>query len=279
LRIEGENTMKVAILAGGFGTRLAEETDLVPKPMVQIGGNPILWHIMSHYGHFGFQDFYIALGYRGDVIKKYFLNYYTISSRNLRISLSDGAIDSHKSHEEEWVVNLIDTGLNTGTGGRIKRLEPWLNDGTFMATYGDGVCNVNLQKLLAFHKQHGKIATMTVVHPPARFGDPKLEDDLVVEFSEKPQIVDGWINGGFFIFEPQIFDYLDGDSASLERDALHTLARERQLAAYRHTDFCQCMDTLRDKRYLQRLWDANHAPWKVWAQPQPELNGRRFDDE
>lgn len=271
--------MKVAILAGGFGTRLAEETDLVPKPMVQIGENPILWHIMSHYGHFGFQDFYIALGYRGDVIKKYFLNYYTISSRNLRISLSDGAIDSHKSHEEEWVVNLIDTGLNTGTGGRIKRLEPWLNDGTFMATYGDGVCNVNLHKLLEFHKQHGKLATMTVVHPPARFGDPKLDGDLVVEFSEKPQILDGWINGGFFVFEPQVFDYLDGDNASLERDALEALAREGQLAAYRHTDFWQCMDTLRDKRYLQRLWDANRAPWKVWAQAQPEPNGRRFDGE
>ena len=255
--------MKVAILAGGLGTRLAEETDIKPKPMVEIGGRPILWHIMKHYAYYGFKEFYIALGYKGDIIKRYFLDYCTLSG-SMTIDLAKGTVDIHNKDCEDWIVHLIDTGIDTNTGGRIKRLEPWLSDGIFMVTYGDGVCDVDLQKLLRFHESHGRIATVTAVRPPARFGGLIFDGDLVADFTEKPQIGEGWINGGFLVFKPEVFDYLEGDKSSLEADALERLADDHQLAAYRHDLFWQCMDTLRDKRYLENLWQERKAPWVVW---------------
>jgi glucose-1-phosphate cytidylyltransferase len=255
--------MKVVILAGGFGTRLAEETDRIPKPMVEIGGRPILWHIMKHYAHYGFKEFFIALGYKGEVIKRYFLDYYLINS-NLTINLSNGDVQVHNKQGEDWIVHLVDTGLHTLTGGRVKRLEPWLKDETFMVTYGDGVSDIDLQDLLRFHRSHGKLATVTAVRPPARFGGLIFDGDLVAEFTEKPQIGEGWINGGFMVFEPGVFDYLEGDHTSLEADALERLAADRQLVAYRHDGFWQCMDTLRDVRLLESLWQSGKPPWKVW---------------
>ena len=255
--------MKVAILAGGLGTRLAEETDIKPKPMVEIGGRPVLWHIMKHYAYYGFKEFYIALGYKGDIIKRYFLDYCTLSG-SMTIDLAKGTVDIHNKDCEDWIVHLTDTGIDTNTGGRIKRLEPWLNDGTFMVTYGDGVCDIDLQKLLKFHESHGRIATVTAVRPPARFGGLVFDGDLVADFTEKPQIGEGWINGGFLVFKPEVFDYLKGDRSSLEADALERLADDHQLAAFRHDRFWQCMDTLRDKRYLENLWQERKAPWVVW---------------
>jgi glucose-1-phosphate cytidylyltransferase len=255
--------MKVVILAGGFGTRLAEETDRIPKPMVEIGGRPILWHIMKHYAHYGFKEFFIALGYKGEVIKRYFLDYYTLNG-SLTINLATGEVQEHNKECEDWIVHLIDTGLETLTGGRIKRLEPWLRDGTFMVTYGDGVSDVDLRDLLRFHQSHGRLATVTAVRPPARFGGLIFDGDLVVKFTEKPQIGEGWINGGFMVFEPGVFAYLEGDHTSLEADALERLAADGQLAAYRHEGFWQCMDTLRDVRLLESLWRSGKPPWKVW---------------
>jgi len=255
--------MKVVILAGGVGTRLAEETGVKPKPMAEVGGRPILWHIMKHYSCFGFSEFLIALGYRAEIIKRYFLDYYVLSG-NLTISLSNGTTKTHAAQAEDWVVHLMETGEKTNTGGRIKRLQPWLNDGTFMVTYGDGVSDIDLKKLLAFHRAQGRVATVTAVRPPARFGGIIYEGDLVADFTEKSQIGEGWINGGFLVFEPAIFDYLEGDHSSLEADALTRLASDRQLAAYRHDRFWQCMDTLRDKRLLESLWEEGRAPWKVW---------------
>jgi len=255
--------MKVVILAGGLGTRLAEETEIRPKPMVEIGGQPILWHIMKQYTYYGFNNFYLALGYKSDVIKRYFLDYYTLNG-NITIDFSNDELMMHDKKCENWVINLIDTGSETNTGGRIKRLEPWLADSTFMVTYGDGLCNVNLQKLVAFHRSQGKIATVTAVRPPARFGGIIFDGDMVGKFTEKPQIGEGWINGGFLVFEPKIFDYLEGDHSSLEAHALERLAEDRQLVAYKHDGFWQCMDTLRDKRLLEGLWKEGRASWKVW---------------
>lgn len=255
--------MKVVILAGGLGTRLAEETELKPKPMVEIGGYPILWHIMKHYAHYGFKEFYIALGYKGEIIKRFFLDYFSCSG-NITIDFSNGDVKTHTKDCEDWTVHLTDTGQETNTGGRIKRLEPWLKDDTFMVTYGDGVCNVDLKDLLRFHKSHGRTGTVTAVRPPARFGGLIFNGDLVTEFTEKPQIGEGWINGGFLVFEPAVFDCLEGDHSSLEADALERLAPDRQLAAYKHENFWQCMDTLRDKRLLESLWYEKQAPWKVW---------------
>ena len=256
--------MKVVILAGGLGTRLAEETEVKPKPMVEIGGYPILWHIMKHYAHFGFKEFYIALGYKGEAIKRFFLDYYTCNG-NITIDFSTGEVKTHTKDCEDWIVHLKDTGEETNTGGRIKRLKPWLQDEPFMMTYGDGVCNIDLKELLRFHKSHGRTATVTAVRPPARFGGLIFDGDMVTEFTEKPQIGEGWINGGFLVFEPALFDCLEGDSSSLEADALERLALDRQLVAYRHQQFWQCMDTLRDKRLLESLWHEKRAPWKVWA--------------
>jgi glucose-1-phosphate cytidylyltransferase len=254
--------MKVVILAGGMGTRLAEETELRPKPMVEIGGRPILWHIMRHYGHFGFREFVIALGYRGDEIKRFFLEYSALRS-DITVDLATAHVATQASACEDWRVHLIDTGIGANTGGRLRRLAELLGSETFMLTYGDGLSDVNLAELLRFHQAHGRTVTLTAVRPPARFGGLCFEGDLVVRFSEKPQIGEGWINGGFMLLEPAIFDYLASDDTSLEADALERLAEGRQLAAYRHEGFWQCMDTLRDKRYLEALWNSGKAPWRL----------------
>lgn len=255
--------MKVVILAGGMGTRLAEETELKPKPMIEIGGRPILWHIMKHFAHHKLKEFYIALGYRGEVIKRFFMDYYSLDG-SITIDLTTGLVAKQDSEYEDWIIHLKNTGQETNTGGRLKRLEQYLGDETFMLTYGDGVCDVNLQELLSFHRAHGRIATVTAVRPPARFGGLVFDGDMVVDFTEKPQIGEGWINGGFLILEPGAFKYLEGDESSLEVDALERLAADRQLAAYRHEGFWQCMDTLRDKRLLENLWQEQRAPWKLW---------------
>jgi len=253
--------MKVVILAGGMGTRLAEETDLRPKPMVEIGGRPILWHIMRHYAHFGFREFVIALGYRGDDIKRFFLEYSALRS-NITVDLATAHVATESSGCEDWRVHLVDTGVATNTGGRLRRLAATIGAETFMLTYGDGVSDVNLADVLRFHRAQGRVATLTAVRPPARFGGLSFEGDLVVQFSEKPQIGEGWINGGFMVLEPAIFEYLASDEASLEADVLERLAEQRQLAAHRHSGFWQCMDTLREKRYLEALWTSGKAPWR-----------------
>ncbi|SFR38870.1 glucose-1-phosphate cytidylyltransferase [Yoonia tamlensis] len=234
--------MKVAVLAGGYGTRLSEETDLRPKPMVEIGGQPILWHILKHFSAFGLDDFTIALGYKGECIKRWALDF----------SPADLAID------------LVETGRDTNTGGRIKRLAPHLGDGAFILAYGDGVSSVDLQGMLAFHRAHGKCATVMVVRPPARFGHLSLDGDRVTQFEEKPPEAEGWINGGLFILEPAVFDYIDGDDIAFENAPMENLARDGQLMAYRHAGFWQCMDTLREKRLLESIWQNGQAPWKVW---------------
>jgi len=253
----------VVILAGGRGTRLAEETDIKPKPMVEIGDRPILWHIMKHYAAYSFDEFFIALGYKGHIIKRYFLDEVQLTG-DLTLHTGPGRMTMHGTRAEDWTVHLCETGLDSNTGGRVKRLASRLGGGTFMVTYGDGVSDVPIDRLLAFHRSHGKLATVTAVRPPARFGGLTFDGDLVSEFVEKPQIGEGWINGGFLVFEPGIFDYLEDDSASLEVMLLERLARERQLAAYRHEGFWQCMDTVRDLRLLQTLWDQGRAPWKTW---------------
>ncbi|MBN1559785.1 glucose-1-phosphate cytidylyltransferase [candidate division KSB1 bacterium] len=255
--------MKVAILAGGYGTRLAEETEIRPKPMVEIGGYPILWHIMMTYSHYGYNDFVIALGYKGDVIKRYMLDYCALNS-DLRIDFENGDVKSHKSFKQNWKVDLVDTGKKTQTGGRIKRLAPYLDAATFMLTWGDGVCDVDIGKLLAFHRDHGKLATVTAVRPPARYGYMRFKGEQVVQFTEKPQIGEGWINGAFFVLEPGVFDYINGDDTVWERDPLENLAKDGELMAYRHTSFWQCMDTLREKYILESLWQSGKAPWKIW---------------
>ncbi|KAM3096169.1 glucose-1-phosphate cytidylyltransferase [Phormidesmis sp. 146-35] len=256
--------MKVAILAGGLGSRLAEETETRPKPMIEIGGRPILWHIMMHYSTYGFKDFAIALGYKGEVIKKYMVDYCSLNS-NLTVNLQTGQIEMHGGVKPDWTIDLIDTGLSTQTGGRIKRLAPYVGNQTFMLTWGDGVSDVDLGALLAFHRSHGKLATLTAVRPPARFGHLQLDGEQIVEFSEKPQIGEGWINGAFFVLEPGIFDYIDGDTTHWEKEPLERLARDGQLMAYKHTSFWQCMDTIREKKILESLWESGKAPWKVWG--------------
>lgn len=255
--------MKVAFLAGGLGTRISEETENKPKPMVEIGGQPILWHIMMHYYQYGFKDFTIALGYKGAVIKKYMVDYCALNS-NLTVDLRNGGVKTHGGYQLDWNVDLIDTGLMTNTGGRIKRLAPYVGRETFMLTWGDGVSNVNIHDLLAFHRSHGKLATLTAVRPPARFGHLDLDGSQISEFSEKPQTKEGWINGAFFVLEPEIFDYIDGDDTQWEKEPLERLARDGQLMAYKHDGFWQCMDTLRDKRRLETLWASGNAPWKTW---------------
>lgn len=259
--------MPVVLLAGGLGTRLQEETTARPKPMVEIGGKPILWHIMKHFAHHGQDDFFVACGYMGDFIKSYFLNQYNCSG-NLSIDFGRNTVEREECEAESWKVNLVDTGLHTMTGGRLLRLKSWLDGGTFLLTYGDGVSDVNITELLAFHRSHGRLATVTAVRPPARFGGLVLDGDQVDRFTEKPVSGEGWINGGFLVFEPEIFDYLESDSCSLEANALEDVAAAGQLAAYRHDGFWQCMDTLRDKHYLQRLWDEGKAPWHSWERHQ-----------
>jgi glucose-1-phosphate cytidylyltransferase len=255
--------MKVAILAGGAGTRLAEVTDVRPKPMVEIGGRPILWHIMKHYEQYGYREFVIALGHKGEMVKHYFADYKTLSS-NLRIDLASGRLDAADGNAEDWVVELIDTGERTGTGGRIKRLAPYLGSGTFMLTWGDGVSNIDLDALLAFHRRHGRLATVTAVRPPARFGRLDIEGDNVVRFAEKSQLDAGWINGAFFVLEPGVLDYIDGDPTMFEGEPMERLAKGGQLMAFRHDGFWQCMDTLRDMKLLERMWLSDDPPWRTW---------------
>jgi glucose-1-phosphate cytidylyltransferase len=255
--------VKVVILAGGAGTRLAEETEVRPKPMVEVGERPVLWHIMKHYDSFGFREFFVALGYKGRVIKEYFLDYYALNG-SVTIDLSCGKVDVHEKESEDWTVHLIETGLATATGGRVKRLERWLAGGTFMVTYGDGLSDIDVRDLLRFHRAHGRIATVTAVRPPARFGGLVFDGNYVREFTEKPQIGEGWINGGFLVFEPGVFSYLQDDDTSLEADALEHLAADGELMAYQHEGFWQCMDTLRDLRLLRTLWEAGKSPWRSW---------------
>ena len=252
--------MKVVILAGGLGTRLAEETTVRPKPMVEIGGRPILTHIMRWYSHFGFNEFIIALGYKGEQIKQYFLNYYALNS-DITVELQSGAVTVHDGHQEDWIVHLVDTGAETMTGGRVRRLRKWLTDETFMLTYGDGLADVDLTALVAFHRQHGRLATITAVRPPARFGELTFEGDRVTRFTEKPQTGEGWINGGFFVLNRAVLDYIPGDQTMWEVEPMRKLAEQGDLMAYRHPGFWQPMDTLREKQQLQELWQNGSAPW------------------
>jgi len=255
--------MKVGILAGGLGTRLSEETSIRPKPMVEIGGKPILWHIMQIYASYGFKEFVVALGYKGEYIKHFFINYHH-RAHNLTVDLQSGTIHVHDSIGEDWVVHLLDTGNDTQTGGRIKQIAQFIGHEPFMLTYGDGVCNIDIMKLLDFHRSHGKLATLSAVRPPARFGQMSFDGDQVIGFKEKPQIGEGWINGGFFVLEPAIVDYIPDHLTLWELEPLERLASEGQLMAYRHDAFWQCMDTLRDVQLLNKLWEEGSAPWKIW---------------
>lgn len=256
--------MKVVILAGGFGTRLSEETVIKPKPMVEIGNKPILWHIMKYYSHFGFNEFVIALGYKAEFVKDYFLNYQKLDS-DLVIDFSSKEITQKNMNSEKWKIHLIDTGINTLTGGRVNRLKSLIDKESFLLTYGDGVSNINLEELIKFHKkQKGSIITLTAVHPPARFGGIKFSHNRVKSFAEKSQVEEGWINGGFMVVEPEIFSYIDGDLNIFETDVLESVAKNKKLTAYKHNGFWQCMDALRDKYLLESLWEKNEAPWKVW---------------
>jgi glucose-1-phosphate cytidylyltransferase len=255
--------MKVGILAGGVGSRLAEETEVRPKPMVEIGGRPILWHIMKYYAAFDLNQFVIALGYKGEYIKKYMVDYCHLYN-DVTVHQGQGRVEVHDGERDDWTAELIDTGQSTNTGGRILRLKPYLGNETFMLTWGDGVADVDLNALLAFHRSHGKLATLTAVRPTARFGRLELEGNQIAEFSEKPQTGEGWINGAFFVLEPGIFDYIAGDDTQWEKEPLEQLAKDGQLMAYLHDGFWQCMDTLREKQLLQGMWDGGDAPWKVW---------------
>lgn len=260
--------MKVGILAGGVGSRLSEETIVKPKPMVEVGGRPILWHIMKLYATQGFKDFAIALGYKGEYIKKYMVDYCSLNC-NLKVDMKTGQVEKQFEEgdsEEDWTVQLVDTGQHTNTGGRIKRLKPFLtSEGTCMLTWGDGVSNVDMNKLLEFHRSHGKLLTVTAVRPAARFGAIEMDGDRVVKFAEKPQVGEGWINGAFFVVEPECFDLIEDDDTSWEKGPMEQLAKEGQLMAYRHNDFWQCMDTLREKNLLEEYWESGKAPWKIWS--------------
>ena len=255
--------MKVAILAGGLGTRLSEETTVKPKPMVEVGGKPILWHIMNIYASFGYKEFVIALGYKGDVIKDYFLNYH-YRSHDLTVNLKSGNVEIHNGQGEDWIVHLVDTGLESSTGGRVKKVAEYIGDEPFMLTYGDGVANIDISELVNYHRAQGRLATVTAVRPPARFGGLGLRENFVSYFIEKPQAGEGWINGGYFVLEPGIRDYIPDYVTPWEASPMERLVAEGQLAAYQHNDFWQCMDTLRDVNHLERLWQDGTAPWKIW---------------
>ena len=255
--------MKVLILAGGYGTRISEETDVKPKPMIEIGGKPILWHIMKMYSNFGFNEFVILLGYKGYFIKEYFANYYMHSS-DVTFDMSNGEMEVHNNSSEAWKVTLIDTGLDTMTGGRIKRAKKYIKNKTFMLTYGDGVSDVNIKELVKFHKTNKTKATMTAIQPAGRFGALQIDSNIVNDFIEKPAGDGNWINGGFMIFEPDVIDLIDSDSTVLEEFPLRTLTKNQELSAFKHNGFWQCMDTLRDKIALNKLWNENKAPWKTW---------------
>jgi glucose-1-phosphate cytidylyltransferase len=255
--------VKVVILAGGLGTRLAEETDTRPKPMVEVGGQPVLWHIMKHYDAYGHSEFCVALGYKGDVVKRYFLDYALLSG-TMTVDLAAGNVTPDERLPERWKVHLVDTGRDTNTGGRVGRLRRWLEDGTFMLTYGDGVADVDVGRLLEFHRGHKKLATITAVRPPSRFGEMVFGESDSVRFTEKPQMGEGWINGGFMVLEPAVLDLVSGDETSLEGDVLEELSERNELVAYRHNSFWQCVDTLRELRTLRSMWDAGSAPWVTW---------------
>jgi glucose-1-phosphate cytidylyltransferase len=252
--------MKTIILAGGFGTRISEHTSIIPKPMITINNKPILWHVMKIYAQQSFNNFHIALGYKADVIKEYFLNYRTLNS-DFKINLENGDTEIIKPDILNWKITLIDTGLNTMTGGRLKRLKNLINDDQFFLTYGDGVSNINIKKLLEFHNSHGKMITLTAVRPSARFGELKLNENAVVEFEEKPQLQDGWINGGFFVINREFFDLIENDETLLEREPLEKAVKLNQLMAYKHEGFWQCMDTKRDHEYLEKVSIDGNAPW------------------
>ena len=257
--------MKAVILAGGFGTRLAEETDAIPKPMVKIGGKPVLWHIMKIYSSYGINDFIICLGYKGYIIKEYFANYYLHMS-DVTFDMKNNKMEVHQNNAEPWSVTLVDTGQETMTGGRLKRVFPYLNDGEdFCFTYGDGLSNVDIKKLVEFHKKQKTLATLTAAQPPGRFGSLNLDKNKITQFEEKPQGDGGWINGGYFILSPKVIDYIKDDSTSWEREPMELLAKEGNLSAFVHKGFWQPMDTLRDKIQLNALWDSGKAPWKIWS--------------
>ncbi len=256
--------MKAVILAGGLGTRISEETHLKPKPMIEIGGKPILWHIMKTYSAHGIHDFVICCGYKGYLIKEYFANYFLHMS-DVTIDMVNNSMEVHERHADPWKVTMVDTGENTMTGGRLKRVQKFIGDEIFCFTYGDGVSNVNIKKLIQFHHEQRTWATLTAVQPPGRFGALDMDGCRISTFQEKPQGDCGWINGGYFILEPQIFDLLSGDNTTWEREPLEELAQKRQLSAYQHSGFWQPMDTLRDKTKLEELWDSGNAPWKVWS--------------
>jgi glucose-1-phosphate cytidylyltransferase len=256
--------MKVVILAGGLGSRLSEETTLRPKPMVEIGGKPILWHIMNTYSFHGITEFIVALGYKAEVVKEYFLNFYSLNN-DISIDLATGKTKFHNGKHPNWTVHLVDTGLHTQTGGRVKRLRPWLSkDQAFMLTYGDGVADLNISELLKFHQSHGKIATVTTVRSPARFGRIGFEGDQITDFYEKPENSEGWINGGYFVLSHKALDYIEGDETVWERGPIERLAKDGQLMGYRHNGFWSCMDTLKEKNILDELWATGNAPWKIW---------------
>lgn len=256
--------MKVVILAGGLGTRLREETEYRPKPMVEIGGRPILWHIMKIYAHYGHTEFIICLGYKGDVIRDYFLNYET-RNRDFTVTLGSGHYETHGEHDEDgWLVTLAETGEKTNTGGRLKRIARYVKNSTFMVTYGDGVADMDIRCLLQCHQSHGKLATVTAVRPASRYGELAIDNDMVKVFQEKPQVHEGWINGGFFVFEPEVLDWIEGDEESLEAGLLTRLAQYSQLGVYRHAGFWQCMDTYRETLALNEMWAKGEAPWTMW---------------
>jgi len=254
--------MKVVILAGGFGTRLSEYTESIPKPMVSVGGRPILWHIMKTYASFGHKDFYLALGYKAEVIKEYFLHYRTLNA-DFSVDLANGEVQSHQTDKVDWKVTLVQTGLDSMTGGRVKRMQPYIGNEPFLLTYGDGVANIDIDALVAFHKQHGKMVTVSAVHPGARFGELEMEGDQVSSFQEKPQTTQGWINGGYFVIEPEFFDLIEGDKTILEKTPLEKAAEMGELMAYRHNGFWQCMDTKRDRDTLEEMWQSGNPPWSL----------------
>ena len=253
--------MKVVILAGGFGTRLSEYTESIPKPMVSVGGKPILWHIMNTYARFNHKDFYIALGYKSEVIKEYFLNYRALNS-DFTVDLSNGDLIAHQQDAVDWRVTLVDTGLDSMTGGRVKRLKDFIGNEPFLLTYGDGLADLDIDALIRFHQSHGKMATVSAVHPGARFGELDIKDNMVISFKEKPQTTQGWINGGYFVIEPDFFDLIEGDDTVLEKEPLEQVSQMGELMSYQHEGFWQCMDTKRDRDALEELWQSDQAPWK-----------------
>jgi len=255
--------MKVILLAGGYGTRLSEYTESIPKPMVSIGGKPILWHIMRSFATFGHKDFYLALGYKAEVVKEYFLHYHSLNS-DFTVDMTTGLVVPHQTDETDWMVTLVQTGLESMTGGRVKRMQRFIGNETFMLTYGDGVANVNIDELLNFHRSHGKMVTITAVHPGARFGELNLVGDKVTNFQEKPQMAQGWINGGFFVIEPEFFELINDDKTILERDPLEKAAAMGELMAFQHQGYWQCMDTKRDRDLLEELWQSGNVPWNKY---------------